>query len=471
MESLFLTRVLDALCSGGDQVLFVQDGVETGYAQAFDLVRRMYAGLPDGGVVAIDAGNRPETVLLQIAAQLRGATVLLVAASASSPDRVAAVEAAGVTTLVTERPSDRPAVDARVITLDELTDRDGTDPAGLPESVTVVFPTGGTTGTPKLIRHSGIYDGMAHIFAPDPAGPGRTLLIAPMTHMTGNATVLGAILRRESVVLLRGFDAGTVLDAIAEHRITALSLTPARLAEVLDHPAMVSTDVGSVRQLSLGAAPLPPRRLAQALEVFGPVVGQGYGLTEAPMIASISAAELDGRPERLESVGRIVPGMEARIDDGEVLVRGLSMMVGYHGSAPIGDGWLRTGDLGRFDDEGYLYLLDRANDVIITGEHGTKVYSTVVENALARHPLIRAAAVFGVPGDGGEGERVHAVVVATGALSAEEVRAHAREFFGREHFVPSDVDFAEALPLTAIGKVDKRALREPFWAGHRRRIA
>ncbi|UUV32641.1 AMP-binding protein [Amycolatopsis roodepoortensis] len=468
MESLFLTRVLDALRSGGDEVLFVQDGVETGYAQAFDLVRRMYAGLPEGGVVAIDAGNRPETVLLQIAAQLRGATVLLVAASASSPDRVAAVEAAGVTTLVTERPSDWPA---RVITLDELTDRDGTDPAGLPESVTVVFPTGGTTGTPKLIRHSGIYDGMAYIFAPDPAGPGRTLLIAPMTHMTGNATVLGAILRRESVVLLRGFDAGTVLDAIAEHRITALSLTPARLAEVLDHPAMVSTDVGSVRQLSLGAAPLPPRRLAQALEVFGPVVGQGYGLTEAPMIASISAAELDGRPERLESVGRIVPGMEARIDDGEVLVRGLSMMVGYHGSAPIGDGWLRTGDLGRFDDEGYLYLLDRANDVIITGEHGTKVYSTVVENALARHPLIRAAAVFGVPGDGGEGERVHAVVVASGALSAEEVRAHAREFFGREHFVPSDVDFAEALPLTAIGKVDKRALREPFWAGHRRRIA
>ncbi|WP_340682174.1 AMP-binding protein [Amycolatopsis coloradensis] len=453
MESLFLTRVLAALRSGGDEVLFVQDGVETGYGQALDLVRRMYAGLPEGGVVAIDAGNRPETVLLQIAAQLRGSTVLLVAASASSPDRLAAVEAAGVTTLVTEQPADWPAEVARVITLDELMDRDGTDPAGLPGSVTVIFPTGGTTGAPKLIRHSGIYDGMAH--------------------MTGNATVLGVILRRESVVLLRGFDAGTVLDAIVEHRITALSLTPARLAEVLDHPAMTSSDVSCVRQLSLGAAPLPPRRLAQALEVFGPVVGQGYGLTEAPMIASISAAELAGRPERLESVGRIVPGMEARIDDGEVLVRGLSMMVGYHGAAPIGDGWLRTGDLGRFDHEGYLYLLDRANDVIITGEHGTKVYSTVVENALARHPLIRSVAVFGVPGDGGEGERVHAVVVpaVSGALTAEEVRIQARVFFGREHFVPSDVDFADALPLTAIGKVDKRALREPFWAGHRRRIA
>ncbi|WP_410657274.1 AMP-binding protein [Amycolatopsis sp. lyj-112] len=473
MESLFLTRVLGALRSGGDEVLFVRDGLTTTYAQALESVRRMSAGLPDAGVVAIDAGNRPETLLLQIAAQVRGSTVLLIAASASLPDRLAAVEAAGVTTLVTDQVGEWPADDARVVALEELTSHEGAEPAGLPESVTVIFPTGGTTGAPKLIRHSGIYDGMAHIFAPDPAGPGRTLLIAPMTHMTGNATVLGAILRRESVVLLRGFDAGAVLDAIAEHRVTTLSLTPARLAAVLDHPAMTSTDVSSVRQLSLGAAPLPPRRLAQALDVFGPVVGQGYGLTEAPMIASISAAELDGRPERLESVGRIVPGMEARIDDGEVLVRGLSMMDGYHGAAPIGDGWLRTGDLGRFDDEGYLYLLDRANDVIITGEHGTKVFSTVVENALARHPLVRSVAVFGVPGDGGEGERVHAVVVpvSSGALSAEEIRVHAREFFGREHFVPSDVDFTDALPLTAIGKVDKRALRAPFWAGHDRHIA
>ncbi|MFC9255930.1 AMP-binding protein [Amycolatopsis thailandensis] len=471
MESLFLTRVLDALRSGGEEALFVQDGVETGYGQAFELLRRLYAGLPEGGVVAIDAGNRPETVLLQIAAQLRGSTVLLIAASASSPDRLAAVEMAGVTTLVAENPEDWPAGDARVTTFGELVDRDGTDPVGLPGSVTVVFPSGGTTGTPKLIRHSGIYDGMAHIFAPDPSAPGRTLLIAPMTHMTGNATVLGAILRRESVVLLRDFDAGAVLDAIAEHRITTLSLTPARLAAVLDHPAMTSCDVSSVRGLSLGAAPLSPRRLAQALDVFGPVVGQGYGLTEAPMIASISAAELDGRPERLESVGRIVPGMEARIEDGEVLVRGLSMMDGYHGAEPIGDGWLRTGDLGRFDQEGYLYLLDRANDVIVTGEHGTKVHSTVVENALARHPLVRSAAVFGVPGE--DGELVHAVVVpvASGALSADEVRAHVREFFGREHFVPSDVDFAEVLPLTAIGKVDKQALRAPFWAGRRRHIA
>jgi acyl-CoA synthetase (AMP-forming)/AMP-acid ligase II len=453
--SFFLTTVLAALDDGGDRVLF-HSGAATTYHQARDRLRRLHAGLGETGVVAVDLRNRPETVLVQLAALLRGATVLLVAASAPRPDRLAAAAAAGVTTVVTDRPHDWPEGDVR--TLDDL---DGEpEPLDLPDAVHLLFPTGGTTGTPKLIRHSGIYDGMAYIFAPSPDGPGRTLLVAPMTHMTGNATVLGTLLRRDTLVLHDGFDAGAVLRAIEEHRIDTLSLTPPRLAAVLDHPALAGTDVSSVRSLSLGAAPLPPHRLAQALDVFGPVVGQGYGLTEAPMIASISAAELVGRPERLGSVGRIVPGMEARITDGEVEVRGLSMMDGYLGGPPVGAGWLRTGDLGRFDDEGYLYLLDRADDVVVVGEHGTKVPSTVVEHALATHPAVRAAAVFGVPGL--DGQLLHAVVVATGALTAEAVRNHAREAFGQEHYVPAGVDFVDALPLTGIGKVDKRALRAAF---------
>lgn len=332
--SFFLTTVLAALDDGGDRVLFHQDGVTT-YHQARDRLRRLHGGLGEVDVVAIDVRNRPETLLVQLAALLRGATVLLVAASAPRPDRLAAATAAGVTTVVTDRPDDWPGDDVR--TLDDL---DGAPrDLHLPSAVRVLFPTGGTTGTPKLIRHSGIYDGMAYIFAPSPDGPGRTLLVAPMTHMTGNATVFGALLRRDTLVLQDGFDAGAVLEAIQEHRIDTLSLTPPRLAAVLDHPALTSTDVSSVRSLSLGAAPLPPHRLAQALDVFGPVVGQGYGLTEAPMIASISAAELAGHPERLGSVGRIVPGMEARLADGEVEVRGLSMMDGYLGGPEVGAGF------------------------------------------------------------------------------------------------------------------------------------
>lgn len=447
--SFFLTKVLAALDDGGDRPLFIQDGVTT-HHQARDRLRRLHGGLNGVETLAVDLRNRPETVLVQLAALLRGATVLMVPASAPARDRVAAASGA---TVVTDRPHDWPAGDVR--TLDDL---DG-EPAPLhpPETVHLLFPTGGTTGTPKLIRHSGIYDGMAYLFTPAPDGPGRTLLVAPMTHMTGNATVLGALLRQDTVVVHDGFDAEAVLDAIEAHRIDTLSLTPPRLAAVLDHPKRPETDLSSVRSLSLGAAPLPPHRLAQALDVFGPVVGQGYGLTEAPMIASISAAELLEHPGRLGSVGRIVPGMEARITgDGEVEVRGLSMMDGYLGGPDVGAGWLRTGDLGRFDDEGYLFLLGRADDVVVVGEHGTKVPSTVVEHALETHPAVRSAAVFGVPGR--DGQLLHAVVVAAGEVSPGEVRAHARAAFGQEHYVPVGVDFVDALPLTAVGKVDKRAL-------------
>ncbi|SFW70086.1 class I adenylate-forming enzyme family protein [Amycolatopsis australiensis] len=445
--SFFLAKALAALDDGGDRVLFHAGGVTTTYHQARDRLRRLHAGLGGTGTVAIDLPNRPETVLVQLAALLRGATVLLVPASAPNQDRLAAARGA---TVVTGRPGEWPGSDVRT-----LEDLDGEpEPLTLPERVSLRFPTGGTTGTPKLIHHSGIYDGMAHIFAPDPDGPRRTLLVAPMTHMTGNATVLGALLRRDTVVLHDGFDAGAVLDAIQEHRIDTLSLTPPRLAALLDHPARPRTDLRSVRSLSLGAAPLPPHRLAQALDVFGPVVGQGYGLTEAPMIASISAAELLDRPDRLGSVGRIVPGMEARITGGEVEVRGLSMMDGYVGAEPIGDGWLRTGDLGRFDDEGYLYLLDRADDVVVTGEHGTKVPTTVVEHALETHPAVRSAAVFG------HGRLLHAVVVTRSEVTEAELKAHAREVFGQEHYVPAGVDFVDALPLTDVGKVDKRALAQ-----------
>lgn len=445
--SFFLTKVLAALEDGGDRPLFVQDGVTT-YHQARDRLRRLHGGLRQRETVAVDLRNRPETVLVQLAALLRGATVLMVPASAPTRDRLAAAEG---TTVVTDRPCDWPGADTR--TLDDL---DGEpEPLDPPETVHLLFPTGGTTGTPKLIRHSGIYDGMAHIFTPNPDAPGRTLLVAPMTHMTGNATVLGTLLRRDTVVIHDGFDAGAVLDAIQEHRIDTLSLTPPRLAAVLDHPRRKNTDLSSVRSLSLGAAPLPPHRLAQALDVFGPVVGQGYGLTEAPMIASISAAELIARPELRSSVGRIVPGMEARLTaDGEVEVRGLSMMDGYLGGPDVGAGWLRTGDLGRFDDDGYLYLLDRADDVVVTGEHGTKVPTTVVEHALETHPAVRSAAVFG------QGDLLHAVVVITGEVTEDDLKAHAKAIFGQDHYVPAKVDFVAALPLTEVGKIDKRALAQ-----------
>ncbi|MFF4598933.1 class I adenylate-forming enzyme family protein [Amycolatopsis sp. NPDC001319] len=451
--SFFLTRVLTMLDQGGDTVLFHHEGRVTTYRAAADTLRRIHTGLSTKtGIVAIDSPNRPEVIVAQVAAQLRGLEVLLVAASASKPARQAALEKTGAT----------------LLDLDELATKEPSTPDTLPDRVTAIFPTGGTTGAPKLIRHTGIYDGMAHIFSPD--GTQTVLVTAPLTHMTGNAAALGALLSGNKVVLRTSFDAEELLNDIETHRVTSLALTPPRLAKVLDSPALARTDVSSLKSLSLGAAPLPPNRLAQALDAFGSIVGQGYGLTEVPMIASISAKELT-KAHRLGSVGRIVPGMEARAENGEILVRGLSMMDGYHGEPPIADRWLPTGDLGHFDDEGYLYLHDRIADVIITGEHGTKVPSTAIEHTLLTHPAVKAAAVFAVPGQNGEGELVHAVVVTHAKATEAELRHHVREALGGDHFVPSTVDFAAELPLTPVGKVDKRKLAEPFWSGHSRHIA
>jgi acyl-CoA synthetase (AMP-forming)/AMP-acid ligase II len=208
-QSFFLTRMLESLRHGGERTAFIHNGTEITFGQALTSLRQLHAalaaeGVSAGEVVAVVAGNRPETILVQLAAQLRGATVLLVAASSSLPDRLAVLEAAGAGTLIIDPEREprhaRELVESghipRVLCLGPVPPwmPEGTHDVlalqreqhiTLPRSVRLIFPTGGTTGTPKLIVHSGIYDGMAHIFAPDPAGPGRTLLVAPMSHMTG----------------------------------------------------------------------------------------------------------------------------------------------------------------------------------------------------------------------------------------------------------------------------------------------
>ncbi|ASR34239.1 fatty acid--CoA ligase [Prauserella marina] len=463
--SAFLSRVLGELRGEGKAPLFLHDGAEMTRREGYDRLLGLYGklaaeGIGDGDLVAVDGGNRPDTMLAQLAVHLSGASLLLIPASASRPDRGAVLASARVSAVFAEQGH---GGYHRTILLRPST-MDVTEPV-LSATVHTVFSSGGTTGTPKLIGHRGIYEGMAHIF-PTGGGddPNRVLVVAPLSHLTGHCAALGALLTGDTVLLHEGFDAEAVLHAIGEHGATHLSLTPPRLAALLDHPKLATTELSGLRRVSLGASPLPVRRLSQALDVFGPIVGQGYGLTEAPMIASIDAADYADHPERLGSVGRVVPGMEARIDEGEVLVRGLALMEGYHEqpeltARAVGDGWLRTGDVGRFDHDGFLYLLDRADDVVVTGEHGTKVYSTVVEDAIAAHPLVRQAAVVGVRTGADDGDTLHAVVVADPALTAGLLREHVRALLGQEHFVPATVEFTGELPLTEVGKVDKSTLR------------
>jgi fatty-acyl-CoA synthase len=276
------------------------------------------------------------------------------------------------------------------------------------------------------------------------------------------------------------------LQAVAAHRITCTFLVPSQIYGLLDCAALALADLSSLHRIWYGAAPMAPARLAEGLEQIGPVFGQVYGQAEAPMtISYLRADEHDPkRPQLMGSCGRPLPGNDVRLLDaelrevapgeiGEVCVRGPLVMSGYlnrpQETAQVFAGdWLHTGDLARMDADGYLYLVDRAKDMIISG--GFNVYSAEVENCLAMHPAVASSAVIGVP-HAKWGEAVAALVVAKPGAQVSE-RDLIDFVVARKGAVcaPKTVSFETELPLTSLGKVDKKALRARYWAGRDKQI-
>jgi fatty-acyl-CoA synthase len=295
-------------------------------------------------------------------------------------------------------------------------------------------------------------------------------------------------LRGGTNILLEGFDPEVLLDTIERERATSTLMVPTMLYVLLDTPGIADRDLSSLRTLAYGAAPMGRERLEQAMQTFGPIFVQGYGQTEAPMQISVLTkadhVRAAQRPEILTSCGRAVAIAEVRIagDDlrelpdgevGEIVVRGPHLTLGYVGkpdetAATIRDGWLCTGDLGRRDDEGYLYIVDRKKDMIISG--GFNVYPKEVEQVLFSHPAVADACVIGVP-DEKWGEAVKAIVVpAEGAeVDPEELIALVKQ---RKSSVlaPKSVELVDAIPLTSVGKHDKKALRARYWADRARAV-
>ncbi len=270
------------------------------------------------------------------------------------------------------------------------------------------------------------------------------------------------------VVLLPGFSPGPVLDAIGRHGVTCLSLAPTMLAMLLDHPGLDPAVFARVRQVAYGASSMAPDLLRRATEVLGVGFAQGYGMTELSGNAVFLDEEghrraLDDRPHLLGAAGRPSPGVEVRLaGDGEILVRGEQVMAGYWDdpeatAATVVDGWLHTGDLGRMDDDGILYVIDRSKDIVITG--GENVSSREVEDVLADHPAVGQVAVIGVP-DPRWGEAVCAVVVArNGAeVTLADLVEHTRGRLGGFK-QPRRLVLVDQLPVNAGGKVLKRELR------------
>ncbi len=345
-----------------------------------------------------------------------------------------------------------------------------------------VFYTGGTTGHPKgvMLSHNNLLTSSigslasGHFIAPR----GRLLHTAPLFHLAGIAAWAAGALVGSTHVIVPAFSSAEVLKAIAEHHVTDALLVPTMIQMLVDDPAVGDYDLSSLLHLIYGASPISEAVLERARKVF-PAVGftQGYGMTElSPTATLLTPADHDD-PVLRRSAGRAAPHVEVRIVDldgrevprgevGEVVVRGDNVMLGYWNrpddtAAAVRDGWMRTGDGGRMDDNGYVFIVDRIKDMIITG--GENVYSAEVENALAKHPAVAAVAVIGVP-DPDWGERVHAVVVLLPGqnVTEEQLRAHCKTLIAG-YKAPRSVDFVDAMPMSGAGKILKRELRMKYW--------
>lgn len=503
----YIQTVLSRFAELGNTEAFRSSRGPLSFRQARELVLRLASALHEqrvrpGDGVAVLAGNRPETTLLQFALHLLGARAVWLSTGVAAREQADFLRRASVSVFVYD--SDHFAERAylladevdlpRVLSLGEsphpdllaLARRSSSLPASAVAGagdVCTVFYTGGTTGQPKLVRHGHtFYDLARRIAAVTPVTADRShryLACLPIGHSSGQLSVLLALLRGATVVPMNGFDAGTVLRAIERHRITGTFLVPPLLYELLDHPALATTDISSLRCLTYGGSWTAPERLREAVRVLGPVLQQVYGMVEAGVVAALGTTEHDlGAPERLRSCGRPLSMAQVRIRDhdgrdvpasemGEICVRGPLVMKDYWlqpelTTQTVRDGWLYTGDIGHLDSDGYLYITDRAKDVIITGRNATNVYSRLVEDVLLEHPGVRQVAVVG-HADDHLGEVVRACVVAapagrSGSELAVELRTLVRRRLG-ELYEPARVEVVDRLPRTSMGKIDKRALR------------
>ncbi|SAK55360.1 long-chain fatty acid--CoA ligase [Caballeronia temeraria] len=350
-----------------------------------------------------------------------------------------------------------------------------------------IMYTGGTTGLSKGVMqtHLNLWSSAMQRLASAPALPGvATLQVAPLFHMAGLGRAIIQWIAGESRVILPAFDAGEVLRAIREESIGELQLVPTMIEAVLAHPDASSTSFASVKRLTYGASPISAALLERVIaNLPGVELINSYGLTEAcsNVCASVPGDhdEAGRRSGLYRSVGPCGPAVLVKIVDeagrevprgtvGEIIVRGPNITPGYWNkpeetAKALRNGWLHTGDGAYMNEAGYLFIVDRLKDMIVSG--GENVYSAEVENAIAQHPAVAACAVIGVPHEKW-GEAVHAVVVPKPGMTmgADEIREHCRQFIAG-YKCPKSVEFRTELPLSAAGKVLKRELRAERLSG------
>ncbi|MFF4608033.1 AMP-binding protein [Streptomyces sp. NPDC001339] len=496
----YVEAIAHALSSRpSEPVITAADGRQVTAAELRDSVYRVAReltarGIGRGSTVAFFTGNRPEVLVARYAANLLGARVVSLY-QGMSPDTLAKIARSVDTDLLILDPDWSQAAE-RLLRLarppqvcafgpsplgEDLLAHAARHPAdpvpgtARPEDDWCIRHTGGTTGVPKGVRMPhGPYEAMLAFGSIDAGAPPRFLACTPLAHVAGNIAD-ATLLAGGSVVLHREFDPDAVLTTVERERITHLWLLPPLIYRLLDHPALATTDLSSIRRISYGGCAASPSRLRQAHEVFGTVLYGGYGQSEAGAVTVIGPQEHQDMPrDGQATVGRAIPGVEIAIHDpedgspvpagqvGEIRVRSGQAMTGYWQrpdltAQVLRDGWVHTGDLGYLDVDGYLYIVDRLKDmIVVVGGH---VYTHELEDLLLTHPAVAHCAVFGVRG-ADAAEEVHIAVVPAAGHRPEHgaLRDFVTERKGAMN-APAAVHLVPDIPLTPVGKPDKKRLR------------
>ncbi len=475
-------------------------------------------GLQRGDRVAVVSPNRPEIVELECALYKAG-LVKVALNSRLAPQELADALANAEPAACLAGPEHRAMVDEARAGVPSLRHRIAFDPDGRgeagwlpyeellaqapdthwheemrPEDLAVLHYTSGSTGKLKAAMQT-VGNRMASLrkvsMGRMHAGPGDVLLLCgPITHASG-MFIQPMLFQGATILLLEGFRPADYLAAIEKHRVTMAFLVPAMIHALLAEPSLRGRDLSSLRLMSYGAAPMSPARIREAWAAFGPVLAQGYGAGETTggvvglSIADHARAIEGGRPELLSACGRPLCESDVQVLDdegnpvagdaiGEICVRGPDVFAGYWRApeqtqaALDADGWLRTGDLARVDDEGYIYIVDRKKEMLVSG--GFNIYPSEIESVLAQHPAIYEVCVVGVPDDHW-GETVKAVVVLREGAKVDggEIMDFCR---GRlaDFKRPRSVDFVPQLPKNGNGKLSRKDVREHYWRGRERRV-
>lgn len=479
------------------------------YVQAFEAL-----GAGTGTSAALLALNRPEVLFILGAGQTQGFRRTSLHPLGSADDHAYVINDAGITTLIidpyfTERAlallEKCPGL-TQVLTIGPVPDElahIGTDLVAAaasydavpltakilpPDHIVSITYTGGTTGKPKgVIGTSAAMATMTQVQLAEwewPENP-RFLMCTPLSH-AGAAFFVPTVIKGGSLYVLSRFDPAEVLRTIEEQKITATMLVPSMLYALMDHPDSHTRDLSSLETVYYGASAINPVRLKEAIDRFGPIFAQYYGQSEAPMVITYLAKDdhVGGGDARLSSCGRPSAFIRTALlgedgepvpvgEPGEICVSG-SLLAGGYWNLPdetaetFRDGWMHTGDVAREDEDGFWYIVDRTKDMIVTG--GFNVFPREVEDVVAEHPAIAQVGVIGTP-DEKWGEAVTAIVVLRpGAELTDEVDAEIKQMVkDRKGAVqaPKQIIATDALPLTGLGKPDKKALRATYWTGER----